>query len=238
MPEQEQFLQVLDRDEAERRFRAALDLTPRGIERCRSTRRSAACWPPTSSPRSMFRRSIARTSMASPSSPKTRSARPRKPRASSASATKRFTPAWCRRTAIHAGEAVSIATGGMMPRGADAVVMVEHAEVRGGELRIARAVTAGSGVSFAGTDITAGETVLRRAAADQPRHRRAGRDRRRRGRRLAQADRRHPLDRRRDHRARRADAAGQGLRLERAGAGRRRPRAGGEPPRLGIVRTT
>ena len=49
-----------------------------------------------------------------------------------------------------------------MPRGADAVVMVEHADVRGGELRIARAVTAGSGVSFAGTDITAGETVLRR----------------------------------------------------------------------------
>ena len=32
MREQEQFLHVLDRDEAERRFRAALDLTPRGIE--------------------------------------------------------------------------------------------------------------------------------------------------------------------------------------------------------------
>src|SRR5215831_2902270 len=32
MREQEQFLYVLDRDEAERRFRAALDLTPRGIE--------------------------------------------------------------------------------------------------------------------------------------------------------------------------------------------------------------
>src|SRR5262245_43482102 len=31
-PGQEQFLQVLDRDEAERRFRAAIDLTPRGIE--------------------------------------------------------------------------------------------------------------------------------------------------------------------------------------------------------------
>ena len=32
MREQEQFLTVLDRDEAERRFRAAVDLTPRGIE--------------------------------------------------------------------------------------------------------------------------------------------------------------------------------------------------------------
>jgi putative molybdopterin biosynthesis protein len=32
MPEQDQFLQVLDRDEAERRFRAVISLTPRGIE--------------------------------------------------------------------------------------------------------------------------------------------------------------------------------------------------------------
>ena len=32
MRDQEQFLHVLDRDEAERRFRAAIDLTPRGIE--------------------------------------------------------------------------------------------------------------------------------------------------------------------------------------------------------------
>jgi putative molybdopterin biosynthesis protein len=65
-------------------------------------------------------------------------------------------------TVVRGGEAVSIATGGMMPRGADAVVMVEHAEARAGALRIARAVTPGSGVTFAGTDITAGETVLRR----------------------------------------------------------------------------
>ncbi len=73
--------------------------------------------------------------------------------------------------AIGRGEAVAIATGGMMPRGADAVVMVEHADVDGApasgagdglRLRVGRAVAAGSGVSFAGTDITAGETVLRR----------------------------------------------------------------------------
>src|SRR4029079_18854387 len=65
-------------------------------------------------------------------------------------------------TEITRGNAVAIATGGMMPRGADAVVMVEHAHVDGQELRIGRAVTAGGGVSFAGTDITAGEIVLRR----------------------------------------------------------------------------
>ena len=65
-------------------------------------------------------------------------------------------------TIVRPGEAMAIATGGMMPRGADAVVMIEHADVRGHELRIGRAVAAGSGVSFAGTDITAGEMVLRR----------------------------------------------------------------------------
>src|SRR5262249_51035313 len=68
-------------------------------------------------------------------------------------------------TAIEPGHAVVIATGGMVPRGADAVVMVEHAETAGGELKIRRAVTAGNGVSFAGTDIAAGETVLRQGQA-------------------------------------------------------------------------
>ena len=65
-------------------------------------------------------------------------------------------------TVIGPGAAVAIATGGMMPRGADAVVMMEYADVHDGELRVSRAVTAGSGVTFAGTDITSGETVLRR----------------------------------------------------------------------------
>ena len=64
-------------------------------------------------------------------------------------------------TAIRRGLAAAIATGGMVPRGADAVVMVEHTETTPGGLRISRAVTAGGGISFAGTDITAGETVVR-----------------------------------------------------------------------------
>ena len=33
MSDQEQFLNVIDRDEAERRFRAALNLQPLGVER-------------------------------------------------------------------------------------------------------------------------------------------------------------------------------------------------------------
>ncbi len=58
------------------------------------------------------------------------------------------------------GTAIEIATGAMLPRGADAVVMVEDTEVEHGGLVVRHAVTPGFGVSFAGTDIGAGETVL------------------------------------------------------------------------------
>ncbi len=72
---------------------------------------------------------------------------------------------------VRPGTATEIATGGMLPRGADAVVMVEHTESRDATLNgrappratllVTKAVTPGFGVSFAGTDIAAGETVLR-----------------------------------------------------------------------------
>ena len=66
------------------------------------------------------------------------------------------------RTVVAPGHATLIATGGMLPRGADAVVMVEHTEPQGDGISIARAVAAGDNVSYAGTDIARGETVLRR----------------------------------------------------------------------------
>ena len=54
----------------------------------------------------------------------------------------------------------------MLPRGADAVVMVEHTDVvvdpdGTRTVEISRAVTAGENISYAGTDIARGETVLR-----------------------------------------------------------------------------
>ena len=53
----------------------------------------------------------------------------------------------------------------MLPRGADAVVPVEHTDVEGqGVLLVRRPVTPGASVSFAGTDMGAGETVLLRGA--------------------------------------------------------------------------
>jgi putative molybdopterin biosynthesis protein len=59
------------------------------------------------------------------------------------------------------GEAVAIATGGVVPRGADAVVMVEDTEVEAGELLVRRASAPGGMISFVGSDITRGEVVLR-----------------------------------------------------------------------------
>jgi putative molybdopterin biosynthesis protein len=54
----------------------------------------------------------------------------------------------------------------MLPRGANAVVMIEHTDVEGDDehrqLVVRRAVTPGFGIAFAGTDIARGETVLRR----------------------------------------------------------------------------
>jgi putative molybdopterin biosynthesis protein len=162
MIEQEQFLQVLDRDEAERRFRDAINLTPRGIEQVPLDTAlgrvlAAHVVSPVDVP-SFDRSNVDGFAVVAEDTFGASEEVPRSVLLSEEEIHTGIVPA----TVIHPGAAVSIATGGMVPRGADAVVMVEYAEARGRELRIARAVTAGSGVSFAGTDITAGETVLRR----------------------------------------------------------------------------
>ena len=161
MADQEQFLQVLDRDEAERRFRAALDLTPRGVERVpldAALGRVLATdvLAPVDVP-SFDRSNVDGFAVVAEDTFGASEEAPRVVRLIGETIHTGVAPA----IAIGIGEAVSIATGGMMPRGADAVVMVEHADAREHVLRIARAVTAGNGVSFAGTDLTAGETVLR-----------------------------------------------------------------------------
>jgi putative molybdopterin biosynthesis protein len=65
--------------------------------------------------------------------------------------------------AVAAGTATAITTGGMLPRGADAVAMIEQTTIREGSLVVLKAVAPGTGVTFAGTDIAKGEVVLRRA---------------------------------------------------------------------------
>jgi len=60
------------------------------------------------------------------------------------------------------GIAVPIATGGVIPRGADAVLMVEHTEPDPAGIRVTRSVVPGGNITFAGSDIGRGEVVLRR----------------------------------------------------------------------------
>ncbi|MBZ0148708.1 MAG: molybdopterin biosynthesis protein [Pseudorhodoplanes sp.] len=64
------------------------------------------------------------------------------------------------------GTTSTIATGGMLPRGADAVVMIEQTELiedkDGLFVELRRPAAAGQFVSYAGSDIARGETLLRR----------------------------------------------------------------------------
>ena len=162
MREQEQFLQVLDRDEAELRFRAALDLTPRGTEtvpldealgRVLASDELAQVDVP-----SFDRSNVDGFAVVAEDTFGATEEVPRWIDLGPEEIHTGIVP----KTTIGRGTAAPIATGGMVPRGADAIVMVEHAEVWGSKLRVARAVTAGSGITFSGTDITSGETVLRR----------------------------------------------------------------------------
>mgnify|MGYP005842523037 CR=1 FL=1 len=161
MREQEQFLEVIDRDEAERRFQQALRLEPLGEELVPL--------------REAWGRVLARDVVAPVDVPSfdrsnydgfavqacdTFGAREEDPRRLQL-LPETIATAVSPRSQVVAGTAISIATGGMLPRGADAVLMIEDADIHGGELLVRRAVTPGFGVSFAGTDIAAGEIVLR-----------------------------------------------------------------------------
>lgn len=69
------------------------------------------------------------------------------------------------RLPVEPGTATPIATGAPLPRGADAVVMIEHTEVPGEELvAVRRAASPGAFVAFAGSDIARGEAILRAGA--------------------------------------------------------------------------
>lgn len=64
------------------------------------------------------------------------------------------------------GTATAIATGGMIPRGADAVAMIEWTDLteteKGPAIELRRTLAPGQFISFAGSDIARGETLLRR----------------------------------------------------------------------------
>jgi putative molybdopterin biosynthesis protein len=76
-----------------------------------------------------------------------------------------LTPGVEPRIAIEGGAATIIATGGMVPRGADAVVMVEHTEARYDDgktlVEVRRPAAPGQFIAFSGSDLARGETAVR-----------------------------------------------------------------------------
>jgi len=71
---------------------------------------------------------------------------------------------------ISEGECCEVYTGAPMPKGADAVVMLEDCEVDGEYVKVKRPVPKFSNVSLKGEDIRAGEVVIRRGELLKPWH--------------------------------------------------------------------
>jgi molybdopterin molybdotransferase len=69
---------------------------------------------------------------------------------------------------VRRGRAVRIMTGAPMPKGADAVVMVEDTEKEEGKVRVLGRVTAKENVSFAGEDVKKGELILSQNSLIRP----------------------------------------------------------------------
>jgi molybdopterin molybdotransferase len=62
---------------------------------------------------------------------------------------------------VREGEAIKIFTGGVVPRGADAVVMVENTSGWGEEFELKKAAEAGQNLRAAGEDVREGDIILR-----------------------------------------------------------------------------
>ncbi len=65
------------------------------------------------------------------------------------------------RRSVGEGEAIKIFTGGVIPEGADAVVMVENTSGWGEEFELKKATTPGSNLRAAGEDVREGDIMLR-----------------------------------------------------------------------------
>lgn len=160
---QQQFLEVVDRDTAEQRFHAHLDLGPLGLE---------------TSPLDAVLGRILATDITSDidvpgfdrsnvdgfavQASDTFGAMEEQPRQLALN-DEVLAPGVRAVKEVNSGSATTIATGAVVPRGADAVVMVEHTRVdEHGRLLVEQAVTPGSRITFAGTDVAKGETILRR----------------------------------------------------------------------------
>jgi putative molybdopterin biosynthesis protein len=157
---QDQFLDVIDRDEAERRFHAVLDLRPLPAE---------------DAPLAAALGRVLAADVAAPldvpgfdrsnvdgfavRAEDTFGASEDHPLIISLNA-EILAPGRAPAGAVAPATATAVATGAVVPRGADAVVMVEYTDAADGVLTVRRPVAPGANVTFAGTDVGRGETVL------------------------------------------------------------------------------
>lgn len=160
--QQEQFLNVIDRDRAEELFRRALDLQPLPAESCplpEAWQRVLAedIVAPINVP-GFDRSNVDGFAVVSSDTFGVSEEKPGR----LALLAGNLEPGQTPHTAVACGQALAIATGAMVPRGADAVVMIEYTDVTGSELIVRRPATPGSNITFAGADISNGEIVLHR----------------------------------------------------------------------------
>jgi putative molybdopterin biosynthesis protein len=159
---QEQFLDVIDRDEAERRFHAALDLRALPAEEvplAEALGRVLAddVVAPLDVP-GFDRSNVDGFAVRAEDTFGASDDHPRQLRLHADVIVPGIAPT----QTVTPGTALALATGAVVPRGADAVVMVEHTDADAGQLIVRRPVAPGANITFAGTDIGRGETVLRR----------------------------------------------------------------------------
>ena len=69
---------------------------------------------------------------------------------------------------LRRGQCAKISTGGMLPKGADAAVMVEHTAFAKGLCLVYKSVAPGENITKKGDDISAGETALKKGTLIKP----------------------------------------------------------------------
>lgn len=157
---QEQFLQVLSRDEAYARFLAALNPQPLGLEtlplhqalgRVLGERVLAQTDTPPFDRSGVDGFAVRAADLAS--------ADPLNPVMLSLN-DEVLACGRAPRLAVQPGTATPIATGAPLPRGADAVMMIEDSEETAGVVRFTRAALPGQHIAFAGSDIARGQVLL------------------------------------------------------------------------------
>jgi putative molybdopterin biosynthesis protein len=166
---QDQFLEVLSRDQATARFHQHLLLAPLGTEtltldraRDRVLARSAVSEVDVPG---FDRSSVDGFAVRANDTANANQGAPRVLRLNG----EILTPGTEPKIAVEPGTATLIATGGMVPRGGDAVVMIEHTEARETAegttiIELRRSSAPGQFIAFAGSDIARGETALHAGA--------------------------------------------------------------------------